>query len=105
MGKKKKEELPDYTIADMDLEGMPWNSRRLWQIRPGKSQFGKKDHRREDPTAEAEKAGSNPQDPPLTRKERWDLTWIALKASLLIGGVFAVAGFLFILFCVYVWFR
>ena len=36
MGKKQKEELPDYTVANMDVDGMPWNSRRPWQILPGK---------------------------------------------------------------------
>lgn len=36
MAEKKKEELPDYTVAHMDLEGMPWNSRRPWQILPGR---------------------------------------------------------------------
>ena len=35
MGKKQKEELPDYTVANMDVDGMPWNSRRPWQILPG----------------------------------------------------------------------
>ena len=35
MGKRKKEELPDYTVANMDVDGMPWNSRRPWQIFPG----------------------------------------------------------------------
>ena len=35
MGKKQKEELPDYTVANMDVDGMPWNSRRPWQIFPG----------------------------------------------------------------------
>ena len=35
MGKRKKEELPDYTVAKMDVDGMPWNSRRPWQILPG----------------------------------------------------------------------
>ena len=35
MGKKQKEELPDYTVANMDIDGMPWNSRRPWQILPG----------------------------------------------------------------------
>ena len=32
MGKRKKEELPDYTVANMDVDGMPWNSRRPWQV-------------------------------------------------------------------------
>lgn len=47
--KKKKyrqEELPDYTVAHMDVDGMPWNSKRPWQLLPG------------DPTRESRKKRS-----------------------------------------------
>lgn len=33
--KRRQEELPDYTVAHMDVDGMPWNSKRPWQLLPG----------------------------------------------------------------------
>ena len=36
----------------------------------------------------------------LTTEERRSLVWLALKASLAVGGVFVLAAFLFLLFCV-----
>ena len=41
----------------------------------------------------------------LTKEERRSLVWLALKASLAVGGVFVLAAFLFLLFCVNVWFQ
>ena len=54
MKKKLSDDLPDYTVADMNVDGMPWNTRRPWQL---------------------------------------------------LGGVFVLAAFLFLLFCVNVWFK
>lgn len=114
MGKKKKEELPDYTVADMDLEGMPWNSRRPWQILPG--DVGRRERKAKvfgGVSREKDSAGTNDgmglsgiQDgqPPISGKERREMIGLALKAALLIGAVFAAAALLFILFCLYVWF-
>lgn len=33
--KQRQDDLPDYTVAHMDVDGMPWNSKRPWQILPG----------------------------------------------------------------------
>lgn len=100
MGKKQKEELPDYTVASMDIEGMPWNSKRQWQIVP------KKERPQMVPEDGEEK--KNPfleqQEQPLEKEDRRIIIGMALKAALLLGGVFVLAGFLFILFCVKVWF-
>ena len=96
---EKKEELPDYTVADMDLEGMPWNSRRLWHIWPG----GRRYHKL--PRPEAGQNDDKTTEEPWTEDERRLLALGALKAALLIGGVFAAAAFLFLLFCVFVWLR
>ncbi|MDO5134888.1 MAG: hypothetical protein Q4D55_02440 [Eubacteriales bacterium] len=100
---KKKEELPDYTVADMDLEGMPWNTRRPWQILPGDP--GRQ--RRKSPRGAAE--GDNPflmgEREPMTGEEQRGMVWLALKAALSIGVVFGLAGLLFILFCLFVWLR
>ena len=112
---RKKEILPEYTVADMDLEGMPWNSRRLWDIRPGGRQYRKErpwDVKKE----EQESAEENvcPEKEPLrvdeeaeawTEEERKLIALGALKAALLIGGVFALAACLFLLFCVFVWLK
>jgi predicted lipid-binding transport protein (Tim44 family) len=39
----------------------------------------------------------------LSKKETRRVMAGALMAGLLIGGIFLLAGFLFILFCIYVW--
>ncbi len=92
MGRKKKEDLPDYTVADMDLDGMPWNTRKLG-------------HAARETEQEEKKAGQWPGlEEPLTGEERRYMAWQGLKAGLLIGLVFVGAAFLFLLFCLYVWF-
>lgn len=83
MGRKKKEELPDYTVANMDIEGMPWNTRKSGQNLPGDTM---------------EKL-------PLTKEETRSVIWLALKAALAVAAVFAIAAFLFILFCLFVWLK
>ena len=83
MIKKKKEEPPDYTVANMDIEGMPWNTRGPRLSVPG----------------------DTPEKEPLTKEETRGMIWLALKAALAVGTVFAIAAFLFILFCLFVWLR
>lgn len=100
---KKKEELPDYTVADMDLEGMPWNSRRPWQILPGDP--AKQRKQRIPETDREENPFLSQQQEPMTGEERRGMVWMALKASLAIAAVFGIAGFLFILFCIFIWLR
>ena len=41
----------------------------------------------------------------LTKGEKAAMMWGVMKATLLVALAFALAGFLFILFCVNVWFR
>ena len=82
MNREKKE--PEYeddgrTIADMNVEGMPWYVPQRPESPPG------------------EKIR-------LTAKEQRAMTWGALKAGLLIAAVFGTVYFLFILFCTKVWF-
>ena len=110
---RKKEELPDYTVADMDLEGMPWNSRRLWQILPGDPGHGKvfggkgpgAAFRGNSVNAAEENRTADKEQEPVSREERRIRIGAALKASLMIWAVFAAGAFLFILFCVYVWLK
>ena len=84
--KRQKDELPDYTVANMDVDGMPWNT--------GRKKFSVQDQELD--TEEKE---------PLTKAETKAVIWLSLKAGLVIGGVFIGAAALFLLFCVYVWLR
>ena len=86
---RKKPDLPEgddgRTIANMNVEGMPWYT-------PGR-------HRTRSERREAAR-----QDPPLTARESRYYTWGALKAALLVTGVICAGIVLFVLFCLYVWF-
>ena len=88
MKRKRKEEDDGRVIADMRAldELSPYAMPRRPEQRP--------------PDGEEE-----PPAPPFSKEERRAYVSGALKASLLIGGVFVVLGFLFILFCVKVWLR
>ena len=77
------EEDDGRTIADMNVDGMPWTMRRP---------FG----RRAD-------EGDAPRTP-MTKEELRAYTWAAVKAGLLIVLIFAVCFGLFIAFCDFVWF-
>ena len=87
---RKKPELPEWddgrTIADMNVDGMPWYSpkKRL----PGK-----------------ERKETANRDEVLTKEESRYYTWGALKAALIVVGVLCAGLVLFVLFCQYVWFR
>lgn len=97
MGKRKKEELPDYTVANMDVDGMPWNSRRPWQIFPGDPSKSRKefDVKVPEPGMENEVPDdlSAFQNPPMTKEERRGIIWLSLKASLTVGLIFGSAAF------------
>ena len=99
--RKKYDDDDGRVIANMDIEGMPWNNGyNRW--------FGgiyKKKYRRDIEKQMAEQQQGDPQDLKLTKRETRMLVLNALAAVLLIGAVFALAGFLFILFCTKVWFR
>ena len=73
MGKRQKDELPDYTVANMDVDGMPWNT--------GRKKFSVQDQELD--TEEKE---------PLTKAETKAVIWLSLKAGLVIGGVFIGAA-------------
>ena len=71
-------------IASMNVDGMPWYQR-------------------------SERCERNKREPAsdfsdLTKEETREIVKGALKASLLIAGVFILAMLVFILFCLYVWF-
>lgn len=71
------------TIANMNVEGMPW-------YRPERPDM---------PSA----ASSSKDD--LTKKQVRIYTASALKAGLLVAGVMSLGLVLFAAFCVFVWFR
>ena len=89
--KAKREEFEDdgRTIANMNVDGMPWYAR------------GVRDPLRDDPDSPA----SDGEKPRMSRGERRGYIRAALAATLLIAGVFAVAYGLFLLFCTFVWFK
>ena len=87
---RKKHELPEWddgpTIADMNVEGMPWHSpkKRI----PGEI-----------------RNESGDREETLTKEESRYYTWGALKAALAVVGVISAGLVLFILFCQFIWFR
>ena len=92
-------------IADMNVDGMPWVTRKQGGRRgsPGSpGQSGQPDPRE---SAVGRQTGDKPDPPLLSSRETWRLIINALGAAMLIGLVFALGALLFILFCLYVWFR
>ncbi|WMC94265.1 hypothetical protein [Kineothrix sp. MB12-C1] len=92
MSKKKKDDLEQYeniTVANMNVEGMPWYT---------------KDAGERMTSGKPEESADSPAREELTPKETRHLIANAVVAALLVGGVFLLAIFLFLLFCVYVWF-
>ena len=87
---RKKPDLPEgdvgRTIADMNVEGMPWYT-------PEKKR------------SREERKAREGQPEVLTKEESRYYTWGALKAALLVVGVICAGLVLFILFCQFIWFR
>ena len=77
--RNRKENFEDdgRTIADMNVDGMPWY-----------------EPKRQDNAEKIE----------LTPSEQRALIGSALKAALLVAAIFGLVYFLFILFCTHVWF-
>lgn len=85
MGKKKREKFVDdgRTVADMNVEGMPWYA----------------------PTAQKSSVSGKESEPlSLSRKEKAAMMRGVMAAALLVALVFVAVFTLFILFCVFVWF-
>ena len=86
MAKQRKfhEDDDGRVIASMNVDGMPWYQRG--------ERFEKS--RREQASDFSD----------LTKEEEREIIKGAVKASLLIAGVFILAMLIFILFCLYIWF-
>lgn len=77
------EQYKDVTVADMNVEGMPW--------------YGKK------PEGGTPSGDSSVPKEPLSLRETWKLIGSSLLMVLLIGAVFFFFFFLLILFMTKVW--
>ena len=89
---KNNSRLPEgddgHTIANMNVEGMPW-------------------YREENPLLPPRQPQQENQPPreQMTARQTRIYTWGAVKAGLLVVGCMCLGIVLFILFCVHVWFR
>lgn len=84
---KKEYDDDGRTVADMNIDGMPWNS---------SGRIGR--HKKQEAEPQL------PDDLKPTKRELLTLMLNGALAGLVIGLVFALIGLLFILFCQYVWF-
>jgi len=87
--KRRSKSLPEWddgrTIADMNVDGMPWYA---------PEREGGEDRTRK------------PSPPtPMSREEGRVFLWGAMKAALLVAGVMCAGLVLFVLFCQHVWLR
>lgn len=96
--RRKNKELPEWddgrTIANMNVEGTPW-------YQPGKTAGGPESGKR-DKVDTGRKLSSLAG---YSDEESRAYTWGALKAALLVALVLCGGMVLFVLFCLYVWFR
>lgn len=85
MEKKKKKSIEGddgRVVAKMNVDGMPWYMRSERQNTPETNDFSD-----------------------LSKGETWEIIKGTVKAALFIGGVFFAVFLLFILFCIFIWFR
>lgn len=82
MPKKTYEDDDGRVIASMNVDGMPWYMKDAEKRREKQNDFSD-----------------------LSKGETWEIIKGTVKAGLLIGSVYLVVFALFILFCIYVWFR
>lgn len=90
--KKTYDDDDGRTIANMNVEGMPWYQSPV----------------REKPETSGQKnGGSSEKEKPLelTKEESRAMYWGMIKAALLICGIFILAALIFILFCIFVWLK
>lgn len=80
---KKINEDDGHTIANMNVDGMPWYTNR-----PSSSSVAKPD-----------------QDDDIGRSGNFAVIRGVLAAALLVAAIFSTGFFLFILFCTLIWFK
>lgn len=99
------DELDDgRVVANMDVEGMPWTRPSLFDTAAGR--FARKDLRemKEKRLAREDQGLASPIQE-FSEKELRIFTRNSILSALLVAGVYITGFVLFILFCVYVWFR
>lgn len=111
MSKRKKDEFVDdgRIIANMDIEGMPWNNgynRFLGALSPKnlKKLKKKQEAAKQSNPEKAESQDMFIREDEWTKQESRTVMLNAILGVLLIGGVFLLAAFLFLLFCTNIWF-
>ena len=102
MGKKQYDDDDGRVIADMNVEGMPWNNGYSGYNRWVGGFINKK--YKKDLNQEMPDVQQGPEEE-MTRKETFVVVFNAVLATLLIAGVFLLVIFLFLLFCTNVWFK
>lgn len=107
--KKKRDDFVDdgRTIANMNIDGMPWNNRIGGIVPPqvANDKDAADDDNSERTQNRTPRAGNDGSPPYMGAKETRALIKGVMLAVLLVGAVFLVALAGFILFCIYVWFR
>ena len=101
--KKKTKWVDDgRTIANMNVEGMPWYN-------PAKDSKDNKGSSQNEGISESSKVSMKNKDlvtsEPLGIKETFSMMKGVLLAALLVAAVFVVVFFLFIIFCSKIWLR
>ncbi len=101
--KKKTKWVDDgRTIANMNVEGMPWYN----PAKDTKDNNGSSKSEMADPSEKSRrKASQAANSEPLGFKETFAMTKGVLLAALLVAAVFVVVFFLFIIFCSKIWLR
>lgn len=85
MAKKKHFDDDDgRVIANMNVDGMPWFV---------------EDHKRK------QKRQKNNDFSNLSKEETRAIIWGTIRAGLLIASIFVVAALIFVLFCIFIWFK
>lgn len=86
MKKRSKAELDNNTvIVNMNVEGMPWYD----EYAPGGPKYNPK---------------KLPGDVP-TKGETWQIIKGAVLAGLTVSGIISLGMIIFVLFCVFIWFK
>lgn len=97
--RKQKIEDNDRVVANMNVDGMPFS--RMPRI----GSRGDKNNNRNPSDSSYNQAKENDDTfLELNKKELRQVSFSATLAGLLIGVVFLVVFFLFVMFCIYIWF-
>ena len=86
--KKRYDDDDGRVIAPMNVDGMPWHRKDI-----------------SDRTDRLPEGNGEQDQITLTDSEKRAMAGGVFAAALLVAGIFVLAGLLFILFCVFVWFR